>query len=195
MSEIDRAKWDKKYVAKPQLLRPRDASAVLKQYLPRGEGKRALDLACGAGRNSLYLAEQGYEVDAVDIAKVALDTLWREAQSRGLSEKVFPLLHDLDSFEIKQKGYDLVLMSNFLDRTLIERSKEGLKRGGLYIVETYMADERNEKESSKASNLLEAGELRTIFLDGYKILHFDEYENEDYEIYRMKKQVIVAEKL
>ena len=195
MSTLDKQKWDKKYVDKPQLLRPRDASAVLKEFLPKGEGKIAIDLACGSGRNSLYLAQNGYVVDAVDIAAIAMDALKAEALRSGLSEKVIGILQDLDTFNITPERYDLVLMSNFLDRGLIERSKAGLKKGGCYIVETYMSDEMNEKENSKASNLLEAGELRSIFSEGYKIVHYDEYENEDYEIYRMKKQVIVVEKL
>jgi hypothetical protein len=53
----------------------------------------------------------------------------------------------------------------------------------------------NEKKDSKVSNLLKAGELKEIFRDGFDVVYYDVYKNEDYEIYKMKKQVIVVEKL
>ena len=154
-----------------------------------------LDLACGTGRNALYLANEHFEVDAVDIAAVALDTLYADASGRGLLEYVKPLLLDLDDFTSEAERYDVVVMCNFLDRLLIERTKVGLKRGGLYIVETYMDDESNEKKDSKTSNLLQAGELKDIFAKDFRVIYYDEVENEMHEMYKMKKQVIVVEKL
>jgi len=195
MSIADKQKWDQKYIDKPRLLKPRAASEVVMKYAFKGEGLAALDLACGAGRNALYLAEEGYAVDAVDVADIALDALREDALQRGVSESVTPSLQDLDNFMPKPDFYDVIVMSNFLDRELIKRTIAALKTGGRYIVETYMVDAKNEKKDSKVSNLLNAGELKEIFRDGFKVLHYDEYENEAYEIYRMKKQVIVVEKL
>ncbi len=195
MSEADKTKWDAKYLKKPELLRPRDASAVVMQHSRKGEGLKALDLACGAGRNTIYLAQEGYKVDAVDIAKTALTALNADALQRGLAEQITLIDHDLDTFKITTKHYELIVMSNFLDRALIERAKEGLKEGGLFIVETYMVDDTNEKKGSTASNLLEKEELKMIFSKNFKIIHYDEFENEPHEIFRMRKQVIVAEKM
>ena len=195
MSIADKQKWDQKYIDKPRLLKPRAASVVVTEYASDAKGLAALDLACGAGRNALYLAEEGYAVDAVDVADIALDALRKDALQRGVSKSITPSLQDLDNFTPKPDFYDVIVMSNFLDRELIERTKVGLKMGGRYIVETYMVDDSNEKKDSKVSNLLNVGELKEIFRDGFKVLHYDEYENEAYEIYRMKKQVIVVEKL
>ena len=195
MSEADKKKWDQKYIDKPQLLEFREASDVLQRFAFDGKGKTALDLACGTGRNTLYLAGEYFEVDAVDIASVALDTLYADATRCGVLEYVKPLLFDLDDFTPEPELYDVVVMCNFLDRLLIERTKIGLKRGGFYIVETYMEDDVNEKKNSKVSNLLQTGELKEIFADGFKVLYYDEVENEMHEMYRMKKQVIVVEKL
>ena len=195
MSIADKEKWDQKYIDKPRLLKPRAASEVVTEYASMGEGLAALDLACGSGRNTLYLAEEGFRVDAVDVAAIALDTVRKDALQRGVSEYVSPLLEDLDNFTPKSDFYDVIVMSNFLDRELIERTKVSLKMCGRYILETYMVDDSNEKKDSKVSNLLNVGELKEIFRDGFKVLHYNEYENEAYEIYRMKKQVIVVEKL
>ena len=195
MSRADREKWDKKYIAKPKLLLPRDPSAILKEYVTDGLGKRALDLACGAGRNSLYLAQVGFKVDAVDIAELSLQTLRKEATALGVLESVEIQLEDLDYFEPKADVYSLIVMMNYLDRTLIERTKAALQVGGRYVVETYMVDAENEKEYSTPENLLLAQELKEIFSDGFEILYYNEFENEKHELYRMKKAVIVVEKL
>ena len=194
MSLQDQKKWDAKYIKKSELLRPRDASAVLMRYAFAGEGLSALDLACGAGRNTIYLAQERYEVDAVDIAEIALDALRVDASQRGLAEYISPILKDLDDYIPSKEAYDIIVMSNFLDRALLERTKEGLKRGGLYIVETYMDDLINEKQDSNVDNLLKKGELKSIFADGYEVIHYDEFENEAHELYRMQKQVIVVQK-
>ena len=195
MSKADREKWEQKYIDKPQLLEFREASAVLQRFGCRGAGERALDLACGTGRNTLHLAGEGFEVDAIDIAATAIEVLMVDALRQGVAELIDPIEADLDDYSFKHHVYDLVVMSNYLDRALIERTKGTLKKGGLYVVETYMADVENEKKNSKASNLLQSGELKEIFAEGFKVVHYDEHENEAHEIYRMKKQVIVVEKL
>jgi len=194
MSLNDKQKWDAKYIKKSQLLLPRDASINLVNHLGRCSGDRALDLACGAGRNTIYLAKNGFNVDAFDIAQIALNALHVELETQNLSQKVNTKLVDLDKFDIKENAYDLVLMCNFLDRELITKAQQSLSDDGIFIVETYMVDDKNEKENSDRANLLEKNELKDIFADDYEILFYDEYDNEPHEIYQMKKQVIVAKK-
>ena len=194
MSQQDKQKWDAKYLKKSELLRPREASVNIKKFVEKSAGAKALDLACGAGRNTIYLAKQGYEVDALDIAAVALDALAAEALSEDVQELVNAQLSDLDSFVPVPETYELIVMMNFLDRALLERVKEGLKVGGLFIVETYMDDLINEKKDSNVDNLLKKEELKTLFDEGYDLLFYDEFENEAYELYSMKKQVIVVKK-
>ena len=195
MSVADKEKWDQKYIDKSRLLTPRAPSEVLVRYAFKGEGLRALDLACGAGRNALYLAEKHYVLDAVDVAAIALEALKADALQRGVSESVNAVLQDLDAFTPKPEYYDVIVMSNYLERGLIERCKAGLKKEGLFIVETYMVDETNEKKGSTLSNLLQPQELKEVFRDGFLVLEYTEFENEPHEIYRMKKQSIVVKKL
>ena len=194
MSLQDREKWDAKYIKKSELLRPREASANIKKFVEKTVGAKALDLACGAGRNTVYLAKQGYMVDAIDIAAVALDALSIDAERQQVQALVNAQLTDLDSFVPVPETYELIVMMNFLDRALVKRAKEGLKIGGLFIVETYMDDLINEKKDSNADNLLKKEELKTLFDDGYDLLFYDEFENEAHELYRMQKQVIVVKK-
>ena len=53
---------------------------------------------------------------------------------------------------------------------------------------------KNEKTKSDVNNLLKSEELKNILDSSFEVLHYDEFKNEDYEIYKMKKQVIVAKK-
>ena len=195
MSLKDKEKWDAKYIKKSQLLLPRDPSINLVKYFKKCSGDKALDLACGAGRNSIFLAKNGFKVDALDIAQIALDALNSELQTKELSHLVDTKLIDLDNFSTADNSYDLILMCNFLDRKLIQKAKQSLSIGGIFIVETYMVDDENEKKDSDKINLLDSAELKEIFSDSYEILFYDEYDNEPHEIYQMKKQVIVAKKI
>lgn len=194
MSLKDKEKWDSKYLKKPQLLIPRDASVHLQKYISKVKKGKVLDLACGSGRNTLFLAQNGFRVDAQDIAKIALDALDTQLKTKNLSHLVNTKLIDLDNFSQINNKYNLILMCNFLDRALIQKAKQTLKKGGIFIVETYMFDDENEKGDSDKINLLNKNELKEIFGDSYDIIFYDEYNNEPHEIYQMRKQVVVARK-
>ncbi len=194
MSQQDQKKWDEKYRKKSELLRPREASMNIQKFVEKSKGAKALDLACGAGRNTIYLAKLGYEIDALDIAEVALEALAAEAHNEEVHELINAQLFDLDTFAPASERYELIIMMNFLDRGLIERAKKGLKREGLFIVETYMDDSRNEKKDANKEYLLKKEELKSLFSEGYKVLFYEEFENEAHELYRMKKQAIVVRK-
>ena len=195
MSLQDKEKWDAKYLKKSQLLRPRQASANLKEWIDYCRGTKALDLACGAGRNSIYLAKCGFDVDAVDIAQIAIDALDAEADKKNLSHKVNAVLADLDRYKIEEEKYDLIVMTNFLDRKILSSAKLALKKDGILFVETYMISDENEKTKSDLNNLLKSQELKNMLDDSFQILSYDEFKNEDYEIYKMEKQVIIAKKV
>ncbi len=188
MAEQDKVKWDKKYSENTEFLSYRSAAQMVEEYYHCCGGKRVLDLACGAGRHALFLSKRDYLVDAVDISPVALNHLRQQ-----INDNVTLIEADLDTYIPQKESYDLVIMTNFLDRDLIRRAKEALKVGGLFIVETYMEDEANEKEGYNPDFLLQPQELKQIFSD-YEIVAYDESWNESYEKRRMKKQAITVRK-
>ncbi|MEA2099974.1 MAG: methyltransferase domain-containing protein [Campylobacterota bacterium] len=194
MSTKDKEKWDLKYIEKSKLLRPREASRNLQKYVVHSAGGKALDLACGAGRNSIFLAECGFDVDALDIAQIALKTLNAEANKKNIHSKINTYQVDLDRYKVKKDIYDIIVMANFLDREVLESAKNALKKGGILFVETYMINDENEKTLSNPNNLLKSQELKGILDNSWQILYYDEFKNEDYEIYKMIKQVVVAKK-
>jgi len=189
MSLEDKKKWDKKYKENPRLLEDREPSLFVKKYSLIPKGREALDLACGVGRNALFLESRGFKVDAIDISSVALDIL--KSKSKG---SINTILADLDSFEFS-KSYDVIIKCNFLDRELIEKSKKALKKGGVFIVETYIEDKLNEKKDSNPNFLLKKDELLKIFKDGFEVLEYKTFWNESHELYKMKKAAIAVRKV
>jgi SAM-dependent methyltransferase len=84
--------------------------------LPPG---RAIDLACGEGRNAVWLAQRGWRVTAVDFSPVGLDKARRLADARGV--KVDWVLADLLDYEPAAGTYQLVLLA-YLHIAAMERA-------------------------------------------------------------------------
>ena len=76
-------RWNKRYAAK-ELVWSAGPNALLASELSELAPGRALDAACGEGRNALWLAEKGWRVTAIDFSEVAIDKGRQIAQRRGL---------------------------------------------------------------------------------------------------------------
>lgn len=190
MADKDKIKWNKKYKETPKLLEDREPGEKLVDILKHVNGKKALDIACGAGKNSIYLAKKGFEVDALDISEVALKNL-DDKNIQNITTKVI----DLEGFIPEENSYDLIVKTNYLDREIIPHLTKALKKDGILFIETYMNHEENEKPPSNKAFLLDKGELKTFFDDKVEILDYDEFFNESYELYKMRKQAIAVKLL
>ena len=136
MSEADRERWDARYArGGGPVQEPNPLLASLAPFLrPVG---RALDVACGRGGNALWLAAQGWHVEAVDLSPVALNSLRQTAAERGLAARVETLLADLDTWRPATKRYDLVVLTWYLDPALWPSLLECVRPGGLLFVRTF----------------------------------------------------------
>ncbi|MCW9026056.1 MAG: methyltransferase domain-containing protein [Thiovulaceae bacterium] len=188
MSIKDKQKWDKKYLNTPKLLQKRKPSQKLVKFSKHFNGTDALDFASGNGRNSIYLANLGFSVDAYDISDVALENLAAN-KIKNINTKQM----DLDNFKA-QKKYNLIVKCNYLDREAIKKLSDALYKNGIMIIETYMHHTSNTKPDSNPDFLLQANELKTFFDDSFEVLEYDEFDNEPNELYRMRKQSIVVRK-
>ena len=141
MSETDREKWDERYASGAYAARthPTRLLADWLAQLPKG---RALDVACGAGRNALYLAEHGYEVDAIDISSVALDRARATAADRGLDINWIEM--DLESGTPRGDHYDLIVMVRYTHPTLVADLIGLLADGGFLLCEEHLLTERDD---------------------------------------------------
>ncbi len=91
---------------------------------------RALDLACGAGRNALWLARQGWSVTAVDGAAEAI-RLVREHDT-GIDTRVLDLESDAP-LPFEDGSFDLVVILYFLYRPLFAEAQRVLRPGGIVV--------------------------------------------------------------
>jgi tellurite methyltransferase len=132
-----REKWNRRYREKQWRPFPDTPSEWLvesRSLLLGAGGGRGLDVACGNGRNALYLARRGLRVDAVDISDVAIDGLRAAAVDRGLA--IEPRRMDLEAEPLPVARYDVIVQISYLQRDLFEPLARALTPGGILIVET-----------------------------------------------------------
>ncbi len=145
---------------------------------PPPSAMRALDLACGPGRNAVWLAERGWTVDACDLSDVSLSILVCEREERAAHGFPLPVdvcEIDLDDAEIPQATYDLVLTMLFLDRRLWPGLAAALRPGGLLVFETFVDLPGGRRSEVSPEHLLRPGELRAAFeAHGLETVHYDE---------------------
>ena len=130
---------------------------------------KALDLACGTGRNSVWLAGNGWEVSAVDGSEAAIDTLQSRAEASQLSINASVADLQQHEFSVQSGSFDLVLICYYLQRDLFEPAKAALKPGGSLIAIVHTTEGGEQPTASR----LRPGELKGFFLD-WEILHFYE---------------------
>jgi tellurite methyltransferase len=126
---------------------------------------RALDLACGAGRNTLYLARLGWQVTAVDASKTAIALLRESAGGLPIDARVADL--ERREFTIEPHAYDLIGDFHYLQRDLFPDIRKGVRPGGLVVAAIHL----------DGSFAMQPGELREEFA-GWKILYYSEAAEE-----------------
>lgn len=159
------AGWNERYRA--QQAEPQGAPAKLvvetAQSLPPG---LALDLACGAGRNAIWLAEQGWNVTAVDGSEVATALVREQAAARSLAVEVRTADLERSEFEIADSAWDFIVIAYYLQQDLMEAAKRGVRPGGVVLVIVHITEAGEEPTKHR----LRPGELRRLF-EGWEILH------------------------
>lgn len=121
----------------------------------------ALDLASGAGRHAIYLAERGWQVVAVDGADAGVDLMRAEAERRGVADRITAHVADLMArprgFTPAPDTYDLVCDFYFLDRTFFDEIRAAVRPGGLFVAAIHLAE-----PGDPPDRLLASGELHRI---------------------------------
>jgi SAM-dependent methyltransferase len=140
----------------------------VKEFFSLAPGRMALDLAAGSGRHAIFLAEQGFTVEAVDISAEGL------ALFKGRHPAIRPFCADLDTFDIPGDRYDLIVNVLYLNRRLFPQIREALSPGGILIFETLIGRPAGEGGSDSCRDyFLRENELLHSFL-ALRILHYHE---------------------
>ena len=133
---VEREDWNRRW-EEHELHGHDDANRVLAAEVEGSAPGRALDLACGAGRNAVWLGERGWEVTGVDFSDVALAQARERARARGV--EVDWVHADLRSYEPSPAAYDLVLvlylhLRDAERRLVLGRASAALAPGGTLLV-------------------------------------------------------------
>lgn len=170
MSDPTREKWDRIYSQTREQAVP--AMAVVRENLHLlPESGLGLELACGLAANSFALAEAGLRMEAWDISPVAIEQLNQRAAQLGLPVK--GEARDVVKQPPARHHYDLVVVSHFLDRSIIPAIKECLKPGGLLFYQTFTQTRVSEGGPSNMDFRLADNELLQLF-KGLKVLVYRE---------------------
>lgn len=148
-------------------LEPTPIVKKIPKYIASG---KVIDLGAGEGRNSLFLAEKGLEVTAIDSASVAVEKLKKFAKDRKV--KLNALVGDVRTLEIPE-GEDLILailifhhFSRQEALETIEKMKVATREGGLNVLNVIKKDSdfyRNDPSTDRF--YVEQGELEQIYKD------------------------------
>jgi len=143
--------------------------------LPKGT---ILDVAAGEGRNALYLASQGYTVEAVDHDQAAIATLVHAAKERNLSN-IHVRCIDLEANpDISTARYDGIIVFFFLHRPLIPLLIQALKPGGVLIYETFLIDNHLRRHHPRRREFCLGHNEALRLTTGLRVLHYDEGERD-----------------
>jgi len=111
---------------------------------PRG---LVLDLGIGEGRNAIFLAEKGFDVEGIDISKTAVERCLQLTKERHVNIKVH--VGDMREFKIPEEKYSLIIAAgaslNFLKKSemekIVARIRKGVKKGGFVYISVVSTEE------------------------------------------------------
>jgi SAM-dependent methyltransferase len=128
--------------------------------LPRAG--RAVDVACGRGRNALWLAQRGLTTDAIDRDPEAVDYVRGEAHRLALPLSVETVDLERGDAGLPVAAYDLIVVVHYLYRPLFPALKAALRPEGILVYETFTRAQAERGKPTNPAFLLEPGELRDL---------------------------------
>ncbi len=175
----DRKRWNKRYDTK-EYVYGKEPIKLLKENINILTKGKALVLAMGEGRNAVFLAENGFDVDGCDISEIAIEKSKLLANENNVKLNAF--VADLEEYKIATDKYDLITCIYYTQRNLIPQIKDGLKIGGIVLFETYTIDQLKYGDDAPGPKnpeyLLKHNELLDLFRD-FHVLYYREGEIAD----------------
>jgi len=179
----DKQRWNIRYKEKPF----RDyVEPIVEKYIAEASIGKALDIACGQGRNTHFLAEKGFEVDAVDLSDYALSCVQDNA-------KIHTIEADLDEYNLEKNKYDLIINVNYLNRRFYHQIKESLKPNGIVIFETFIIAHGDFDNPQNPEYLLRTNELLHAFIS-FDIVYYEEHDDVNLRGEKTRVASLVARK-
>ena len=179
-SSDERERWNQRYRENPEAwlepdpFLPLAFSKYIQPLFPKGGS--ALDLAGGAGRHSIWLAKQGWNVTLIDISETGV-ALARQNAGPFAAHIHFEV-DDLTGFRAAQTQFDLVMGFFYLERVIFPEILKAVSPGGLLVYKTCTVEQLKLPGGPKdAAHLLQPNELRQ-FVGELRVLHYCETAGE-----------------
>jgi tellurite methyltransferase len=181
ISSDERSHWNRRYRESDAATRAPDRFLVeafdgfIQPAFP--EGGDALDVAGGAGRHAVYLAQRGWRVTLTDISEAGIAKAQAAARDGGVELQF--LLGDTRHLEFGCKRFDLALGFYYLDRPTFPKMAQALRPGGLVVYQTFTREHRKFQTmgATKPTYFLDRQELRQAF-PNFELLFYDEDSGE-----------------
>jgi SAM-dependent methyltransferase len=170
---INRGRWNLKHRDAEFLGEPAPFLVDCRPHLPPG---RALDVACGLGANALYLAEEGFAVEAFDWSFEGLRKLTAAAREKGRGVGVVAC--DVTRYPLPTERYDVLVSFRFLDRALWPSMVEALRPGGALVIETFNRRYLERRPDFPEEYCLGDGELLAAFGPSLRVARYQELPRE-----------------
>jgi 2-polyprenyl-3-methyl-5-hydroxy-6-metoxy-1,4-benzoquinol methylase len=165
--------WDQRYDMERYIYGTEPVVFLVEQIdrLPKGT---ALCLAAGEGRNAVWLAQQGYDVTAIDVSPIGLEKAVALAEQRGV--RIETEVGDLQGdYDMGIEQYDLITNFYYHDTAMIPAVMRALRPGGAFVLQNFSIDqlETNQFGPRNPDFLVKPNELLEYFAD-YRVLHYED---------------------
>ena len=178
-------RWSQRFETKEYIFGEMPNKYLVSQRSQLKSGK-VLAIADGEGRNGVWLAEQGLQVDSFEFIESAVTKAQKLASSRGV--EVNAMCSDWQSFDWKPSEYDNVvgIFFQFVEpegrAEIFKKIDQVLKPGGVLILQGYSTKQMdyNTGGPGKIDHLYDADLLRNSFKN-YEVIDLQVYEAEIHE--------------
>lgn len=197
--------WDKKWSKITKLLTETEYAKEALQYLKDKKCRTFLDLGCGDGKDSVFFAQNGYDVIAIDFSSASLNLLKERLKNLSIDNLKY-VKQDIANLDLKSESFDVIYanlsLHYFDDKTtsvIFDNLYNILKNGGYLFVRCKSTDDflYGKGEELEKDVYIEGGKVRHFFSAKYlevKLSNFDllDIETEKSEHIMMDKKVVIS---
>jgi SAM-dependent methyltransferase len=164
--------WNERF-NRQMFLYGKEPVEFLREQIPHLRVGKALCLAAGEGRNAVFLAQEGFDVLAVDASSKGLAKASALAKERGTT--IDTKVADLRTYDLGVEQYDLVTDFYYHQPDLFPKVMRALKPGGFFILQGFSIDQpsTNRFGPKNPDFLMKPNELLGHF-EGYRIRHYED---------------------
>ncbi|HVN19291.1 MAG TPA: class I SAM-dependent methyltransferase [Dongiaceae bacterium] len=167
-NRLEAVRWNRILTAEHPTFNAKPNQFLVEMVKGRKPG-RALDIAMGQGRNSIWLAQQGWDVTGFDIADAGL--AMANENARRLGVKIHTEVARFENFDYGENRWDLILRSYAGCGAVAEKLERALKPGGILVEEAFHVDAT--KDHRIGGSICGTGELPYLFQE-LRTIHYEE---------------------